>query len=47
MEPQHVELIGIALFLASELIGMSPLRSNSVLQLTLQLLQQAFPSRRP
>jgi hypothetical protein len=36
-------LIGLALFVASELIGMSRLKSNSVLQLVLGTALRAFP----
>jgi len=38
--------VAIALFVASELIGMSKLRSNSVLQLVLAAAMRAFPYRR-
>jgi hypothetical protein len=40
MKPEY---IGLALFVASELIGMSKLRSNSVLQLVLSAARRAFP----
>lgn len=43
MEGTHLEYIGLALFVASELIGMSKLRSNSVLQLVLVAARRAFP----
>jgi hypothetical protein len=36
-------LVGLGLFVASELIGMSRLKSNSVLQLVLMTAQRAFP----
>lgn len=36
-------LIGLGLFVASELIGMSRLKSNSVLQLLLVAAMRAFP----
>lgn len=36
-------LIGLALFVASELIGMSRLRDNSVLQLLLHMARELFP----
>lgn len=38
-----VQYVGLALFVTSELIGLSRLRSNSVLQLVLQLARRAFP----
>lgn len=40
MKPEY---IGLGLFIASELIGMSKLRSNSVLQLFLAAAQRAYP----
>ena len=43
MEASHVEFIGLGLFVISELIGMSKLKSNSVLQLLLLAARQAFP----
>lgn len=43
MEAQHIEYIGLALFVISEIIGMSKLRSNSVLQLLLAAAIRAFP----
>lgn len=41
----HTEaIVGLSLFVASELIGMSPrLRSNSVLQLVLHMAGELFP----
>jgi len=39
----HDVLIGLALFVASELIGMSQLKENSVLQLVLHMAQELFP----
>ena len=36
-------LVGLGLFVASELIGMSKLKSNSVLQLVLGSAMRAFP----
>jgi hypothetical protein len=45
LTPTHLELIGFGLFIASELVGMSSLRSNSLLQLALRSLRQAFPYR--
>ncbi len=43
MEAQHIEYIGLALFVLSEIIGMSKLRSNSLLQLLLSAAIRAFP----
>lgn len=43
MDAQHLEYVGLALFVASELVGMSKLRSNSLLQLILSAAMRAFP----
>ena len=45
MASEHSELlIGLALFVASELIGLNPrLRSNSLLQLIIGAAMRAFP----
>jgi hypothetical protein len=43
MEPGTEALIGLGLFVASELIGMSRLKSNSVLQLLLAAAMRSFP----
>ena len=45
MASQHSELlIGLALFVASELIGLSPrMRSNSLLQVIIAAAIRAFP----
>jgi hypothetical protein len=40
----HPELlVGLALFVLSELIGVSKLKDNSVLQLTLHMARELFP----
>jgi hypothetical protein len=43
MDATQTERIALALFVASELIGMSRLRSNSLLQLLLAAALRAFP----
>ena len=43
MEASTEALIGLGLFVVSELIGMSRLKSNSVLQLLLAAAVRAFP----
>jgi hypothetical protein len=43
MNGHFVEYAGLALFVASELVGMSKLRSNSVLQLIIAAGRRAFP----
>ena len=45
MDSHAAQYLGLALFVASELIGMSRLRSNSVLQLVLTAAMRAFPYR--
>lgn len=40
MKPEY---IGLALFVASEIVGMSKLKSNSLLQLALAAARRAFP----
>lgn len=46
MEGHYAEYLGLALFVASELVGMSRLRSNSLLQLFLAAGRRAFPFER-
>ena len=46
MEGHTTEYLGLALFVASELVGMSKLRSNSLLQLVLAAGRRAFPYSR-
>ena len=43
MDPGTEALIGLGLFVVSELIGMSRLKSNSILQLLLIAAMRAFP----
>jgi len=40
---QHEAAIGFGLFVASEIIGMSKLRSNSILQLIISAAMRAYP----
>jgi hypothetical protein len=44
---QHEAAIGFGLFVVSELIGMSKLRSNSILQLVLAAALRAYPYEPP
>lgn len=46
MEGHYTAYIGLALFVASELVGMSKLRSNSLVQLLLAAGRRAFPFER-
>jgi hypothetical protein len=43
MEASTEALIGLGLFVVSELIGMSRLKSNSILQLLMVAALKAFP----
>lgn len=43
MNVQHLEWIGFGLFVASEIIGMSRLESNSLLQAIVALLLKTYP----
>lgn len=43
VEGSHLEYIGLALFVASEVVGMSKLKSNSLLQLLLTAAVRAYP----
>ena len=43
MDASTEALIGLGLFLASELIGMSKLKDNSVLELLLHMARELFP----
>lgn len=43
MDSHSELLIGLGLFVLSELIGISKLRDNSVLQLTLHMARELFP----
>ena len=46
MDPHTAAVIAIVVAAGSEIIGMSPLRANSWVQLIVQCLQLAFPRRR-
>lgn len=43
VEGSHLEYIGLALFVASEIVGMSKFKSNSLLQLLLAAAVRAYP----
>lgn len=43
MTDTNLEYVGLALFVASEVIGMSKLKSNTVLQFILEAAMRAFP----
>ena len=45
MEPATAAMIAIGLAAASEIIALSPLRSNSIIQIVLQVLTKFFPKK--
>lgn len=46
MSPEHAAIIAIIIAAGSEIIALSPLRSNSWVQLLLSAARMAFPKRR-
>jgi hypothetical protein len=45
MDPATTAMIAVALAAASEIIALSPLRSNSIIQVVLEVLTRIFPKR--
>jgi hypothetical protein len=45
MDPTTISIITIVLYAASELIALSPLKENSVIEIVLQVLKKVFPRR--
>ena len=45
LDANTTAMIAIGVAATSEIIGISPLRSNSILQLLLQVARLAFPKR--
>jgi hypothetical protein len=45
MDPATTAMIAIGLAAASEIIALSPLRSNSIIQVVLEILSRVFPKR--
>jgi len=45
MDPATTAMIAIGLAAASEIIALSPLRSNSVIQIVLQVLTKFYPKK--
>ena len=43
MEPTTMAMIAIGIAAASEIIALSPLRSNSIIQIIMEVLQRVFP----
>lgn len=46
MDPATVAIIAVVVAAGSEIIALSPLKSNSWLQLVMRALRLAFPKRR-
>jgi len=46
MTTEQLAIAGVVVAAGSEIIGMSPLKSNSWVQLLLQVLKLAMPKRR-
>lgn len=45
MDPATTAMIAICLAAASEIIALSPLRSNSIIQVVLEVLLRVFPKK--
>lgn len=45
MDPVTTAMIAIGIAAASEIIALSPLRSNSVIQVVLEILARVFPKK--
>jgi hypothetical protein len=45
MDPATIAMISVALAAASEIIALSPLRSNSIIQIVLEVLLKVFPKK--
>jgi len=45
MDPATTAMIAIGIAAASEIIALSPLRSNSVIQVIVEVLSRIFPKR--
>ena len=45
MDPATTAMIAIGLAAASEIIALSPLRSNSIIQIVLHVLVKFFPKK--
>jgi len=45
MDPATTAMIAIAIAAASEIIALSPLRSNSIIQIVMEVLSRVFPKK--
>lgn len=46
MTPEHIAIIAIIIAAGSEIIALTPLKSNSWIQLLLSAARMAFPKKR-
>ena len=45
MEPTTAAMIAVGIAAASEIIALSPLRSNSIIQIVIEVLMRVFPKK--
>jgi hypothetical protein len=45
MDPATIAMISVALAALSEIIALSPLRSNSIIQIVMEVLLKVFPKK--
>ncbi|BAQ93789.1 unnamed protein product [uncultured Mediterranean phage uvMED] len=45
MDPATVAMISVVIAAASEIIALSPLRSNSIIQIIIEVLTKVFPKK--
>ena len=45
LDANNTAMVAIGVAAASEIIGISPLKSNSIIQLVIQILRTVFPKR--
>jgi|TARA_Y100000004_G_scaffold148268_2_gene169715 hypothetical protein len=45
MDPTTTAMVAIGIAAASEIIAISPLRSNSIIQIVIEVLMRVFPKK--
>jgi len=45
MDPSTIAMISVVIAAASEIIALSPLRSNSIIQIIIEVLTKVFPKK--
>lgn len=45
MDPTTAAMIAVGIAAASEIIALSPLRSNSIIQIVIEVLMRVFPKK--